>query len=55
LHQFSVDEESPEAAFIAGCAELQVDFVFVEYVEGSGSASGAKVAGRLFQPIHQTQ
>ena len=43
LHQFSVDEQSSEAAFIASCPELQVDAVFVEYVQGLGPASGAEV------------
>ena len=55
LYQLSVDEQTSEAAFIASCPELQVDSVFVEYVQGFSSASGAEVTGGLFQPIHQPQ
>ena len=55
LHQPSMDEQPSESALITSCAELQVDSVFVEYVEGLTSTSRAKVPGGLFQPTHQTQ
>ena len=44
LDEFSVDEKPSEAAFIAGSAELKVNAVLVEYVQGLGSASWAEVA-----------